>query len=321
MRSNPFSIARLVFLSLQVHLHVLVVVAAAWNVNVTQASGLPVPAAELSLIFTSLSVLAIMSLCGIVWCLKLTSPFIASLKFECGWSIVLLVFQFAATIGATVHVFPPGSAAVISASHSLLLAAAWTTAIITSIYLGGLIGAVMLHKSMFPGIWSASALSVDWFVHRALDANNMENDSWTRYLGDIESSTMRKQRFANSSDSEKAPWAQNIRLKSDLEKAPWAQSIRRGVDEPFSFRAESDTTSERRSITSTKLNAALPPLPLRVEPKAKPAGSRFIERFRESRITVRSSQQVTTPFPSGVDDHDKPIPLPRRSEWIRADTT
>ncbi|KAJ6547458.1 hypothetical protein B0H19DRAFT_269187 [Mycena capillaripes] len=342
MRYNPFSIARLVLLcalpskqlapltktfwviALQVHLNLLVLVTAAWNVNVTQASGQPVPAAELCLIFTSLAFLIFISLGSILWCLKITSPFIVSLKFECGWSVVLLIFGFAATIGASVHVLLPGSAAVISASHGLLLAVGWMTVMITFIYLAGLIVVVMLHKPTFPEIWKAPASSVDWFVHRQLDANSMGNDSWTRYLDDIESSAMRKQRFGAfdceahfNADPEK----QNIHPKPNPEKAPWAQNIRRGVDEPFAFRSESDAASESPSITPSKLNAALPPLPLRVEPKAKPAGSRFIERFRESQITVRSSQQggPSTPFPSGVDDHNKPIPLPRWSEWVRAD--
>jgi len=323
MRYNPFSIARLILLSLQVHLNFLVLVTAAWNVNVTQASGQPVPAAELCLILTSLAFLILISLGGILWCLRITSPFIASLKFECVWSVVLLIFRFAATIGASVHVLLPGSA-VISASHGLLLAAGWMTAMITFIYLAGLIVVVMLHKPTFPEIWKAPASSVDWFVHRQLDANRMENDSWTRYLDDIESSAMRKQRFGSfdcEANLNADPEKQNIHLKPNPEKAPWAQSIRRGVDEPFVFRSESDAASESPSITPSKLNAALPPLPLRVEPKAKPAGSRFIERFRESQITVRSSQQggPSTPFPPGVDDHNKPIPLPRWSEWIRAD--
>ncbi|KAF8212349.1 hypothetical protein K438DRAFT_2010589 [Mycena galopus ATCC 62051] len=325
MRSNPFNIARLMVLSLQTHLQVLVLISASWSVNVTQASGQPLPAAELCLIFTSLTFLIMMSLGGVIWCLKITSPFLASLKFECTWSLILLLFQFAATIGATVHVLPPRSAAVVSASHTLLIASAWMAAIITALYLAGLIGAIMLHKPMFPGIWSASAPSVDWFVHRQLDANSVQNDSWTRYLGDIESSAMRKQQFGNTSDCRtnlNTPNSNNPRLNPYNEKAPWAQNIRRGVDEPFTFRTESDISSEARSTLTSKLNAALPPLPLRVEVKAKSAGSRFIERFRESLVPVRSSQQFAEPstsFPPGVDDHNVPIPLPRRSEWVRAD--
>jgi hypothetical protein len=190
-----------------------------------------------------------------------------------------------------------------------------------ALYLAALIGAIVLHKSMFSEIWSASAPSVDWFVHRKLDANNMESDSWTRYLGDIESSAMRKQRFGNTSDCGTNATT-DPKPNPYHEKAPWAQTIRRGVDEPFTSRTESDVASEARSVSPSKLNAALPPLPLRVEAKSKSPGSRFIERFRESQVPVRPSPRVglpSTPFPSAVDDHNMPIPLPRWSEWIRAD--
>jgi hypothetical protein len=46
----------------------------------------------------------------------------------------------------------------------------------------------------------------------------------------------------------------------------------------------------------------------------KPFGSRFVETFRESQTLSRSPN----PFQTHVDD-SKPIPLPRLSEWIRAD--
>ncbi|KAK7014954.1 hypothetical protein R3P38DRAFT_2998604 [Favolaschia claudopus] len=312
MRSNPYNIARLIVLSLQVHLHVLVVLAASWNVNVTLAAGQSLPAAALCLLVTSLAFIISMSLRGLLCCLKNPSAFLTSLKFESGLLAVLFVFQFAATIGTTVHVLPAKSAAVMSASYALLVAAAWMTTVIAGVFLGGLIRATMLHKPFFPEIWSVPAASVDWFVDRQLDANSMQNDSWTRYIGDIESSAIRKQRFGKLQDCEA-----NLTSHSTpfAEKAPWAHDIRRGVDEPFACKAESDVTPQS-SPSMLKLNAALPPLPLRVESKAKSAGSRFIERFRDSHVPVRTAQ---TPFPSGVADHDMPIPLPRRSEWVRAD--
>ncbi|KAJ7774714.1 hypothetical protein B0H16DRAFT_69639 [Mycena metata] len=257
---------------------------------------------------------------GVIWSLKINHPFLASIKFECSWSALLLVLQIAAALGTTIHVVPPGSA--LHAPHVLLVIVAWMTIATTVLYLSGLVGAVMLHKPMFLEIWSASALDIDWFVHRELDANSTQtedNDSWTRYLGDIESSAARKQRFHSTPDFGAGSNPQ-ANINAYPEKAPWAQNIRRGVDEPFSSRSESDTASDATVVSSGKLNAALPPLPLRVETKAKPVGSRFIERFRESQNTVRSSQP-TTPFPSTIEDHNKPIPLPRLSEWIRADAS
>ncbi|KAJ7109271.1 hypothetical protein C8R44DRAFT_281569 [Mycena epipterygia] len=314
MRYNPFIIARLVFLSLETHLHLLVLVAAAWNVNSTQASGRPLPVAALCLILTSLTFFILVSLGGIAWCFKLPSPLIASLKFECGWSVLLLVLQLAATIGATVHLPPSGSASAVSTSHSFLVPAAWLATVIALAYVACLLGAVMAHKPMYPEIWSASASSVDWFVHRTLNADSLDDDSWTRYLSDIESSAARKQRFGTSPPDSGA-------TEKLAEKAPWAQNIRRGVDEPFALKPESDAGSEVHSTAPSKLNAALPFLPLRVEVKGKPTGSRFIERFRESQAIARSSKQFggdVAPFPHGVEDHNKPIPLPRWSSWIRA---
>ncbi|KAJ7098023.1 hypothetical protein B0H15DRAFT_823808 [Mycena belliarum] len=307
MRYNPLIVARLVLLSLQTHLHLLVLIAAAWNASSTQAAGGPLSAPALCLIFTSLAFFILVSLGGILWCLKVPSPLISSIKFECGWTAALLVLQLAATIGATISV-PSRTASAIYASHSFLVPAAWLTTAIGSIYVAGLIGAVAVHKPMYPEIWSASASSVDWFVHRTLNADSLENDSWTRYLSDIESSAARKQRFAASQAFESTT---NERPALP-EKAPWAQNIRRGVDEPFALKPEPDTPSEARS-----LNAALPPLPLRV--KTKSVGSRFIERFRDSQM-LPGGAKGTTPFPQRVEDHDKPIPLPRWSSWIRADS-
>jgi hypothetical protein len=177
-------------------------------------------------------------------------------------------------------------------------------------YLAGLVGAVMIHKPMYPKIWSATASSVDWFVHRTLNADNMDDDSWTRYLTDIESSAVRKQKYG--SDPEKAPAEGNA-----SEKLHWVPSIRRGVDQPFVLKREGSSVGSDTSNTRPQCNldAALPPLPLRVETKSP--GSRFIEKFRESQILTRGK---AAPFPPRIEDHDKPIPLPRWSEWIRADS-
>ncbi|KAJ7452526.1 hypothetical protein B0H11DRAFT_297347 [Mycena galericulata] len=307
MRSNRFNAARLIFLSLQANLQLLVIVAAAWNMNVARLYGEPLPGAALVLILTSLVFFALVSL-GLIMSfpsLEVLSAFktIASLKFECSWTTFLLVLQFAATIGATAHIPPRGTSAL-STSHTFLVLAAWLATVLGSIYVAGLIGAIMAHKPMYPEIWSASASSVDWFVHRTLNADSLENDSWTRYLGDIEASAAQKQSFSLIPKTE------------TTEKAPWAHSIRRGVDDPFAVKAESDAGSQSRSTSPSKFNAALPPLPLRVAPKAKSAGSRFIERFRDSQMTTRGGD---SPFPPRVEDHNQPIPLPRWSKWIRAD--
>ncbi|KAJ7710015.1 hypothetical protein B0H17DRAFT_250101 [Mycena rosella] len=314
MRSNQVIIARLILLSSQANLHLLVLILAASSANGTRASGGPLPGAALCLILTSLAYFILVSLAGIVWCLKVPAPFISSLKFECGWTALLLIVELAATIGVTVNIAPPGNSLF---AHTFLVSAAWVTVAFALIYVAALITIVMVHKPMFPRIWSASASSVDWFCHRELNADSLENDTWTRYLSDIESSG--KQRFTIPDFGKPTP------TPPMMEKAPWAQNIRRGVDDPFTLKAESDAASEANSF---KLNAALPPLPLRVESKG--VGSRFVERFRESQMITRSTKGPPTPFPQPVaptpfprcvDDHDMPIPLPtNRSFWIRADS-
>ncbi|KAJ7219174.1 hypothetical protein GGX14DRAFT_590456 [Mycena pura] len=309
MRHNAVAIARLILLSLQAHLHILVLVAAAWNVSAAHSAGEPSPAAAVFLILASLAFIGFFSLGAIVWCLKLPLPLLTSIKFECGWSTVLLVIQLGATIGATVHVPSRGSAPAISTSHALLVPAAWLTAIVAALYVVALILVVRAHKLIFPEIWSAPAYSADWFVHAGIDAENVENDSWTRHLNDIEAAGIKKQPVNLTAAMEAAALA-DINANAANEKAPWAQSIRRGVDNPFASVAD----PARSSTPLPKVEAELPPLPLRVKAKTAAAGSRFIERFRESWVPVR-----TSPFAALIADLDKPIPVPRGVEWLKAD--
>ncbi|KAJ6630687.1 hypothetical protein B0H10DRAFT_2207733 [Mycena sp. CBHHK59/15] len=323
--------------ALQAHLHLLVVAASAWNIT---AAGAPLPAAPFCLVLLGIAFFILASLCvsslpdsrpsraedvtseysgGLVWLLDLRAPRLASLRFEVAWCAVLVVLELAATIGTTVDVPVSGASPAAVASHAFLVPVAWLSTVCGIIYLAALTGAVLAHRPMFPGIWSAPAASVDWFVHRTLnaggDGNDDKEDSWTRYLGEIESSAARKHKYGGSLpvDLEKGVHLEDGQAE---EKAPWArQNVRRGVDDPFALRGDGASDSG----ATERQNAALPPLPLRVEAKGgKSAGSRFIERFRESRALARGAS--TSPvFAPGVADHDAPIPLPRLSEWIRAD--
>ena len=187
------------------------------------------------------------------------------------------------------------------------------------------------HSRYLPSIWCTSVYAVPWFSSDNVSTApgepgvkalfDPENDTWTRYLADIAGTSERKRQ--HSVDTlEKAPNTQN-----PVEKAPWAQGagIRRGVDEPFMRRDDDSSTNTSRT------RVPLPERPARMEPtKALSVGSRFIERFRESRILSRPGQShfscdsttsAATSFPQDVEDHDQPIPLPRLSQWMRADAT
>ncbi|KAG6818199.1 hypothetical protein H0H87_000104 [Tephrocybe sp. NHM501043] len=174
----------------------------------------------------------------------------------------------------------------------------------------------VVHVRVFPEIWTQSIYSIDWFKFRYngfLDQKGCyildhETDSWSRYVKDIEAGR-------NSSNDD------------DTIKAPWARTIRRGIDAPFKSNPPSAVTSPSTTATSFPKTAPCPVAPLRIQSR-NIAGSRFIERFRESARLSRpeSVSQMQTasrtrmePFPPHVDDHDLPIPLPRLSKWMSAD--
>jgi hypothetical protein len=184
---------------------------------------------------------------------------------------------------------------------------------------------VVAHMRCQPDILSLTVYSVAWFGRPHSGGVTLqkqgsqsfgtsssspipENDSWTRYLDDLEHASVRK--LQNCTDSGLAPWAQSM-------------NIRRGVDNPFT--KQENNTSARSSFVGG--SPTPPPLPIKAQTNGPPDKSRFIEKFRESltisrsespaQFVLRSSSRVA-PFPPRVDDHDLPIPLPRMSEWIRA---
>ena len=165
------------------------------------------------------------------------------------------------------------------------------------------------HSRVQADIWHETVYAIQWFnessVPKASAKSNEHSDS----------------DFVSSSRPNDLESGQ---LTDDYEKAPWAQisKVRRGVDMPFKVQG---TLPVRTSTTTTIIR-----LPI-VPPSAQgrdTVGSRFVEKFRESQSTFRSSALMhgshlmvhKDPFPPKVDNHDLPIPLPRLSEWIRADT-
>lgn len=151
----------------------------------------------------------------------------------------------------------------------------------------------------------------------AWDAESVDENPYSSYLDEIESTSARKKKHTPQPSSESAPWANNIPMK-------------RGVDKPFSVTSAMPTPA----TTHASLPPTAPVPPLKVGGSMKTtSSSRFIERFRESRILSRfelpslygghfnsfSPPAQTQAFPPTILDHDKPIPKPRLSEWVRAD--
>ncbi|KAJ3786812.1 hypothetical protein GGU10DRAFT_162568 [Lentinula aff. detonsa] len=320
---NPFLIIRFIFLSILLFLNLLDLIFASWNASAAINANLHLPGASLFLIFNSVTSIFFLGL-GLV---ELFAPNFAgtSVAFESGWSAVLSLSHIGAAIGVTIaaSVFIKQTIDTsVNASSFLLVPTTWLTSLTMLGYSFILLVSAMTHVPFEEEIWTKPVCQVKWFGYtnarlRSSDVSHprelpgLENDSWTRYLDDIESSGVRKARHP----------------VPNTEKAPWAPTnVRRGRDSPFRGPTKrensdsSDTSSDCSFSVGVRDSAPLPPLPLNVQVKGgKPVGeSRFIERFRESQTLSRPAGPAVD-FPREVDDHDKPIPLTRLSQWIRAD--
>lgn len=170
--------------------------------------------------------------------------------------------------------------------------------------------ATMAHKHLYSDIWKRSVYGIEWFgqSHKIFSKGNDTGRLNVDNHEDIEKSSTQKQPYLISPPIEHTP--------------PEAtNSIRRGVDTPFSRKQDRTGSNDLLRMTSTM---SLPSYPKR---RAKSEnGSKFIETFRESTLLARTesfAQFVANkvpndpyPFPLDVDE---PIPLPRLSEWVRAD--
>jgi len=307
---NPFLLFRIVlFFSVLIHLGILTIIFASWNVHAASESSLHVPAASVLLILNSL-LLFICAGLGILSSFASLGK-AAHLKYEVAWSVILAMSQLGGSVDATIRgpqiVCQEDSNFALCASAALLVPTVWISTILLLVYCSGLFVSILAHITAYPDIWHRSADSVNWFDLCPQASPKSEEDTWTRYLNEIDSSSSRKKKFPID-DAEKAPWA--------------TRDIRRGVDDPFTKR--DDTTP------------AVPTLPTVPQPaqtkdtqSAKSVRSRFIERFCESKAVSRPDSvsyygmhfvSQEGPFPSKVENQDLPIPIPRRlSDWIRAD--
>lgn len=164
---------------------------------------------------------------------------------------------------------------------------------------------ILSHRRVVQGIFSQSISSVDWFnVGQAHQVYLGKNTSWEK--DDLESKGSKQDLCSNII----APWTQE-------------RPLRRGVDAPFVV------ASNRSSPSSPAQSKVLPALPdYRLSTMQAFSPSRFVERFRESRIVSRFEtpsdfgkymvRRDSQPFPSTILDHDKPIPK-AGCEWLRAD--
>ncbi|RXW18888.1 hypothetical protein EST38_g6982 [Candolleomyces aberdarensis] len=308
---------------------------AAWNVSSSQKT----PAASGLIIFESCCFFVFAALAFIqVFRAKTIA---ARVAVECSWVGITALFQLGIAIGATVNSFVffcrSASSADICASGALLVPSMWLKCLLSFGYFFSLFITAFGRREFSENIWAETVytmMRLDSSIDRTIakvdrdlekakaksqawDAESVDDENpYAGYLDDIESTSARKKKHSPQPSSASAPWAQSVPMK-------------RGVDKPFSVTSAMPTPA----TTANSLPPTAPVPPLKIGGSQKTSSSRFIERFRESRILSRfelpslygshfnsfSPPAATQAFPSTVFDHDQPIPKPRLSEWVRAD--
>lgn len=309
---NSFFIFRLVSFALLSHLALLQLIFASWNINASLLLGRSAPSTSIFIIFES---------CLLFFCIAFVlADFIRSrgrksrIWLECSWVGIMSLSQMGIAIVSTAS--GPGMACHTSlewnvcASSLLLVPSTWLSSMLYLVYFLTLFTSTMAHKRLYSDIWTRSVYGVVWFgqSHDSFSKDNVAShlnvEPYIDQYKDIENSSLRKRLHPISDPVEKAtPLVMN--------------TARRGIDPPFTRQPKSTDSSSDLSFPSYPNRSA-----------KSESGSRFIEKFRESTLLARSeslehfvanSQVHQDPFPLSVLDVDTPIPLPRLSQWVRAD--
>lgn len=305
---NAFLFVRAIFFSLLALLSLLALGFAGWHVSLSNNAGWSTPTAATLTLFESSTML----FCLLLGSVELFFPSITTslVVVELSWSLLLSFFQLGSAIGSVLEGYcgPTGNV-TLCGSVTLYSHVIWLKAIVTFTYFFTFLIAILSHRRTVKGIFSQSICCIDWFnASQAHQVYLGKNTSW-------EKGSMRDDLESTGSKED---------LPSNV-VAPWGQErpVRRGVDTPFAV------TSNRSCPTSPAQSKVLPALPaLRLSTSQAFSPSRFVERFRESRIVSRFEtpsdfgkymvKRDSQPFQPAILDHDKPIPK-AGCEWVRAD--
>lgn len=354
---SPFLALRTVFFALLLLFGLFLLAFAAWNINATLAIGKHAPGSSIFMLFTNCLSITLIFYATIEHFKPHIRT--ASVLVECVWVAIIALFQLGGAISTTTNSTSLSCQIAqdwsICASTSILIPVSWINASIPFTYFFLLFVSAMSHVRTYPDVWARTIYTVDWFVDPRVkaflhDATSQPRlVSWSEYLQGIRSTGQRKYLYDPEveRDVEKAPWAENISIRRGKDD-PYAPSTRAyplsGRSTPFSSAPSGHRTLESMSdrselslpyvnssgrTTIATENASLPSRPPPPPPKtlskgsASSIGSKFMERL--SRDLKKSSQPTLpeprsmSPFPSSIEDYDLPIPLPHKSEWLRAD--
>jgi hypothetical protein len=205
----------------------------------------------------------------------------------------------------------------------------------------------MTHQRIYPGIWTRTMYDVDWFVDPQSEVFlrqatlPLQPDACFGDPGAMSFAAKQKRLTMAKGllDAEKAPWAENANVRRGKDNpytASRKQAYRSGRSTPFGSIPNNHRTADTVSVSTdgTLLSrhsskAGTPPtvntsLPLGPSHSVTSTGSRYVEGLDQySKKTLPpilpQIRDIKTTFPLAVHDYDLPIPLPKRSEWVRAD--
>ncbi|EPQ58214.1 hypothetical protein GLOTRDRAFT_126704 [Gloeophyllum trabeum ATCC 11539] len=336
---NPFVVARCVFFAMIIYLNVIALILAALDTGILVHHDLHVPGAPVFIIINSCA-LSFFSFFAFAE-LFAANARTAQIKFECAWTVILSIMQLAASIDATVN-GPPvfcrmdTSKWAVCASSSILVPTTWLACGALLSYCLLLIGVTVAHYREHSAIWSASVYQVPWFQSKPTNMARLILPSTVKDLPPLPirtnsdaSSFSSRSRYSQSTglraarsfatDSEKqesfGPVSfYNMGKNETFDRPAWAKrnETRRGLDAPFVVFRKEREEEETSSTAATE-----------DRPVVATAGSRFLELLQEpkasSRVDKKTGDTKPLAFPQTVYNPDEPIPLPHRSQWVRAD--
>lgn len=320
MSRNPFLVVRFIFFAILVYLNLFILIFAALNIAAVKSPQTPAPGAAVFLVFNC----CLLYLCLFVGLseLVISWTWTSIVKLECVWTAILSVLELAATVTMNVNGPPTmcehGDSFNLAActSSSVLVPVTWLATFTLIAYCLTLAITTIMHAQTFHDVWSVSVYAVPWFgvnppvaARKApitvLDISAPMKDA----SADSEVSSRISREMPKPGEDVEAALpkiSDPISVSLNLISAPWAigKLGRRGVDPPFATK-DSDSS--------------VPPA------RPRPPRPGVVTRYFELSWFSRKSQVQPNPqTPGGAftrtpGNEDAPIPLPRLSEWIRAD--
>lgn len=341
------------------YMNVLTIVFASWNVAATTSSGLSAPGASVFLILNGSALVGFMAagLAQLVSFNTSTANVAFECGWTAIFSLLQLGAGIAATVYGPAIQCQSGTTWGICTSSHLLVPVSWLSSFTVIAYFLMLFGTTMAHLHSYPLIWWNTVYSVPWFVSPTLNEpdtmtepkpqslsgpKTISASSDTRH-GSFIAVRYLQHRFSSKIDDIEhisepilfPPHSNGLHAVLPRNSLPgWAQkaTTRRGLDMPFPMTEDITTPAEIVELSAPQPRIAQPrrgvdsPFATRVDGHTVPPaiyteGSLQVPHFDTRPISPLQRKLTVSPaFSHKMEDQDSPIPLPKLSEWIRADS-